>query len=88
MLLRWYSHSPNPKRLVMLARDRLCVAASPRRALSPTRADDFLTIAEFSFTEARIEPEAGQPRGLATASTAAGWIRWAAAPSTGMPPGR
>ncbi|MCX4862274.1 hypothetical protein OG426_09220 [Streptomyces canus] len=66
MLLRWYSHSPNPKRLVMLARDRVCVAASPRRTLSPTQADDFRTIAEFSFAEARIEAEAGQPRGFAT----------------------
>ncbi|AVV45159.1 hypothetical protein C6376_30990 [Streptomyces sp. P3] len=66
LLLRWYGHSPNPKRLVMLARDRVCVAASPRRTLSPTKADDFRTIAEFPYTEARIEAEAGRPRGFAT----------------------
>ncbi|MFE9442898.1 hypothetical protein ACFYO2_28790 [Streptomyces sp. NPDC006602] len=66
LLLRWYGHSPNPKRLVMLARDRVCVAASPRRSMSPTTADDFRTVAEFSFDEARVEAEAGQPRGFAT----------------------
>ncbi|MCQ9178329.1 hypothetical protein KMT30_04605 [Streptomyces sp. IBSBF 2953] len=66
LLLRWYGQSPNPKRLVMLTRDRVCVAATPRRTLSPTKADDFRTIAEFPFTEARIEAEAGQPRGFAT----------------------
>ncbi|MGW2619418.1 hypothetical protein [Streptomyces sp. NPDC001500] len=65
LLLRWYGHSPNPKRLVMLAGDRVCVAASPRRTLSPVKADDFRTVAEFSFTEARIEAEAGRPRGFA-----------------------
>ncbi|MEU5460420.1 hypothetical protein ACH4KU_15155 [Streptomyces althioticus] len=66
LLLRWYGHSPSPKRLVMLTRDRICVAASPRRRLSPTRADDFRTVTEFTLDEARIEGEAGQPRGYAT----------------------
>ncbi|WP_030667945.1 hypothetical protein [Streptomyces cellulosae] len=66
LLLRWYGQSPDPKRLVMLARDRICLAASPRRTLSPTTADDFRVIAEFSLDEARAEAEAGQPRGFAT----------------------
>ncbi|MFI6933990.1 hypothetical protein [Streptomyces sp. NPDC050287] len=66
LLLRWYGHSPDPKRLVMLARDRVCLAASPRRTLSPTTADDFRAVAEFSLDEARVEAEAGQPRGFAT----------------------
>lgn len=65
-LLRWYGHSPSPKRLVMLTRDRVCVAASPRRRLSPTRADDFRIVAEYPSTEVRVEGEAGQPRGFAT----------------------
>ncbi|WP_331723557.1 MULTISPECIES: hypothetical protein [unclassified Streptomyces] len=66
LLLRWYSQSPNPRRLVLLARDRICVAASPRRHLSPTKADDFQIVTEFSHHEARIEAETGQPRGFAT----------------------
>ncbi|MFD9487384.1 hypothetical protein [Streptomyces sp. NPDC059991] len=66
LLLRWYSQSPNPRRLVLLARDRICVAASPRRRLSPTKADDFQIVTEFSRHEARIEAETGQPRGFAT----------------------
>ncbi|CAM5291149.1 MULTISPECIES: hypothetical protein [Streptomyces] len=66
LLLRWYGHSPSPKRLVMLTRNRICVAASPRRRLSPTKADDFRTITEFTLDQARIEGEAGQPRGYAT----------------------
>ncbi|MGW1894460.1 hypothetical protein ACWCP6_30090 [Streptomyces sp. NPDC002004] len=66
LLLRWYGHSPNPKRLVLLARDRICVAASPRRRLAPTKADDFRTVAEFPLEQARIEGEAGRPRGFAT----------------------
>ncbi|MDJ0342762.1 hypothetical protein QMK19_22940 [Streptomyces sp. H10-C2] len=66
LLLRWYGHSPNPKRLVLLARDRICVAASPRRRWSPTKADDFRTVTEFALDKARIEGEAGQPRGYAT----------------------
>ncbi|MFF8727147.1 hypothetical protein ACF073_11725 [Streptomyces sp. NPDC015171] len=66
LLLRWYGHSPNPKRLVVLGRDRVCVATSPRRRLSPTRADDFRTFAEFSLDQVRVEGEAGQPRGFAT----------------------
>ncbi|MFJ7999863.1 hypothetical protein ACIQ7D_22430 [Streptomyces sp. NPDC096310] len=66
LLLQWYGHSPNPQRLVMLARDRICVAASPRRLLSPTKADDFRSVAEFPFDQGRVEGEAGQPRGFAT----------------------
>ncbi|MEU2898613.1 hypothetical protein ACWC4E_10330 [Streptomyces sp. NPDC001273] len=66
LLLRWYGHSPSPKRLVMLTRDRVCVAASPRRRLSPTKADDFRTVSEFTLDQAQIEGEAGQPRGYAT----------------------
>ncbi|QUX26812.1 hypothetical protein KGD83_15630 [Nocardiopsis akebiae] len=66
LLLRWYGYSPNPKRLVMLTRDRICVAASPRRRLSPTKADDFRTVTEFNLDRARIDGEAGQPRGYAT----------------------
>ncbi|MEU6992939.1 hypothetical protein ABZ953_20055 [Streptomyces sp. NPDC046465] len=50
----------------MLTGDRICVAASPRRRLSPTRADDFRTLAEFPLGQARIEGDAGQPRGFAT----------------------
>ncbi|AGP61187.1 hypothetical protein M271_49125 [Streptomyces rapamycinicus NRRL 5491] len=66
LLLRWYGHSPNPKRLVMLARERVCIATSPRRRLSPTKADDFRIVAEFPLDQARVEGEAGQPRGFAT----------------------
>ncbi|MFG2651356.1 hypothetical protein [Streptomyces sp. NPDC048436] len=66
LLLRWYGDSPSPRRLVMLTRDRVCVAASPRRRLSPTRADDFRTVAEFGLDHARLEGEADQPRGFAT----------------------
>ncbi|MFI1177321.1 hypothetical protein [Streptomyces melanogenes] len=66
LLLRWYSQSPNPRRLVLLTQDRICVAASPRRRLSPTKADDFQIVTELGRHEARIEAEAGQPRGFAT----------------------
>jgi hypothetical protein len=66
LLLRWYGHSRNPKRLVMLARGRVCIAASPCRRLSPTKADDFRTVAEFPLDQVRVEGEAGQPRGFAT----------------------
>ncbi|MEU9987024.1 hypothetical protein AB0E10_09500 [Streptomyces sp. NPDC048045] len=66
LLLRWYGHSPNPKRLVVLAHDRVCIAASPRRRLSPTKADDFRTVVEFPLDQVRVEGEAGQPRGFAT----------------------
>ncbi|ROP56008.1 hypothetical protein [Streptomyces sp. PanSC9] len=66
LLLHWYGHSPNPQRLVMLTGDGICVAASPRRRLSPTTAGDFHAVARFSPAEARIEAEAGQPRGFAT----------------------
>ncbi|MGX5187272.1 hypothetical protein ACWKT5_32085 [Streptomyces avermitilis] len=66
LLLRWYGRSPNPKRLVLLTRDRVCLAASPRRRLSPTRAGDFRIVAEFPAREVSVEGEAGQPRGFAT----------------------
>ncbi|MFG2417225.1 hypothetical protein [Streptomyces goshikiensis] len=66
LLLGWYGRSPNPKRLVLLTRDRICVAASPGRRLSPTKAADFQLTEEFSAHEAHIEAEAGQPRGFAT----------------------
>ncbi|MEU8825154.1 hypothetical protein [Streptomyces sp. NPDC048636] len=66
LLLRWYGHSPNAKRLVVLARDRVCIAASPGRRLSPTKADDFRTVAEFPLDQVRIDGEADQPRGFAT----------------------
>lgn len=66
LLLGWYTQSPSPKRLVMLARDRVCLAASPRRRLSPTKADDFRIVTEYPSSEVRVEGEAGQPRGFAT----------------------
>ena len=66
LLLRWYSQSPSPRRLVLLTPDRVCVAASPRRRLSPTKAGDFRIVAEFPSATARIEGEAGGPRGFAT----------------------
>ncbi|THA58032.1 hypothetical protein [Streptomyces sp. A1136] len=66
LLLGWYGRSPNPKRLVLLTRDRICVAASPGRRLSPTKASDFQLTAEFLVDEARIEAESGRPRGFAT----------------------
>lgn len=66
LLLRWYGYSPSPQRLVMLTRDRICVAASPRRRLSPTKADDFQVVTEFTLDHARIEGDTGQPRGFAT----------------------
>ncbi|MGW1962648.1 hypothetical protein ACWCPD_20510 [Streptomyces sp. NPDC001935] len=66
LLLGWYTQSPNPKRLVMLTSDRVCVAASPRRRLSPTKADDFRIVTEYPYSEVRVEGEAGQPRGFAT----------------------
>ncbi|MFI0809527.1 hypothetical protein [Streptomyces echinatus] len=66
LLLRWYGHSPNPKRLVILAGGHVSIATSPRRRLSPTKADDFRTFAEFPLDQVRIEGEAGQPRGFAT----------------------
>ncbi|MFE3597948.1 hypothetical protein [Streptomyces sp. NPDC059142] len=66
LLLRWYGHSSNPKRLVMLAPDRVCVAASPRRRLSATGATDFRSVAELPLDQVRVEGEADQPRGYAT----------------------
>ncbi|MFF1479761.1 hypothetical protein ACFVYD_19760 [Streptomyces sp. NPDC058301] len=66
LLLRWYSQSPNSRRLVLLTQDRICVAASPRRRLSPTKADDFQIVTELGRHETRIEAETGQPRGFAT----------------------
>ncbi|MFE7358663.1 hypothetical protein ACFU8Q_37655 [Streptomyces sp. NPDC057543] len=65
LMLRWFSQSPSPRRLVLLDRDRICVAASPRRRLAATRADDFQIVAEFRADEACIEAELGQPRGFA-----------------------
>ncbi|WP_341846343.1 hypothetical protein [Streptomyces regalis] len=67
LLLRWYGHSLAPTRLVMFVRDRICVAASQRRRLSPARADDFQALAEVLLLgQARIDGGAGQPRGFAT----------------------
>lgn len=66
LLLRWYSDSPSKSRLILLTQDRIQVAASPRRRLSPTRADDFRTVAEFPLSEARAEGDPDQPRGFAT----------------------
>ncbi|MGW9381946.1 hypothetical protein ACWHAO_28645 [Streptomyces albidoflavus] len=77
LLLRWYAYSPSPQRLVMLTRDRICVAASPRRRLSPTKADDFQVVTEFTLDHARIEGDTGQPRGFATfrlAFTDGSWL--------------
>ncbi|MFF2328080.1 MULTISPECIES: hypothetical protein [unclassified Streptomyces] len=65
LMLRWFSQSPSPTRLVLVTRDRICVAASPRRRLAATRAGDFEIVAEFGAGEARIEAETGQPRGFA-----------------------
>ncbi|MEU9116098.1 hypothetical protein AB0D04_31115 [Streptomyces sp. NPDC048483] len=66
LLLRWYGSSPNAKRLVMLTPDRIHVAASPRRRLSPTKAHDFQIVTAFAAAEARVVGEPGQPRGFAT----------------------
>ncbi|MBL1087283.1 hypothetical protein JK359_35905 [Streptomyces actinomycinicus] len=60
VLLRWYGQSPNPRRLLLLTRDRICLAASPGRRLSPTKADDFDIVTEFTHGEARIHREPGQ----------------------------
>lgn len=65
LLLNWYGRSPNPKRLVLLTSDRICLAASPGRRLSPAKADDFHLTEQFSTREAHIEAETGQPRGFA-----------------------
>ncbi|MEU8546101.1 hypothetical protein AB0C81_03660 [Streptomyces roseoverticillatus] len=59
LLLRWYGHSPNRKRLVLLTGDRVCVAASRGRRLSPTKADDFGIVAEFPHHEARVQGTPG-----------------------------
>jgi hypothetical protein len=64
-MLRWSSQSPGPRRLVLLDGDRICVAASPRRRLAATKADDFEIVAECRGDEARIEAETEQPRGFA-----------------------
>ncbi|WP_254874313.1 MULTISPECIES: hypothetical protein [Streptomyces] len=61
----------------MLTRDRICVAASPRRRLSPTKADDFQVVTEFTLDQARIEGDSGPPRGFATfglALTDGSWL--------------
>ncbi|WP_406175000.1 hypothetical protein [Streptomyces sp. NBC_00996] len=60
LLLRWYGHSPNPRRLLLLTRDRICLAASPGRRLSPTKADDFDIVTEFAHHEGRLHREPGQ----------------------------
>ncbi|MGW1547778.1 hypothetical protein [Streptomyces sp. NPDC002346] len=65
LMLRWFSQSPSPRRLVLLDGDRICIAASPRRRLAATKAEDFEIVAEFRGDEARIEAETGQPRGFA-----------------------
>ncbi|WP_431032733.1 hypothetical protein ACQYWQ_05390 [Streptomyces sp. P6-2-1] len=65
LLLRWYGYSPSPRRIVLLTRDGVHLAASPGRRLLPTRAADFTVHSRFAAHEARIEAEAGQPRGFA-----------------------
>ncbi|MCD9194628.1 hypothetical protein [Streptomyces albireticuli] len=65
LLLRWYDASPNRARLFLATRDRVCLAASPRRRLFPHRADDVRPVAEFRSDEVLVEAEAGQPRGFA-----------------------
>ncbi|MGW7259557.1 hypothetical protein [Streptomyces sp. NPDC054834] len=66
LLLRWYGRSANPKRLVMLGGERICVAASPGRRVSQTRASDFRTVAVFTAEQASAEGDAGRLRGFAT----------------------
>lgn len=66
LLLRWYAVSPSPARLVLLTRDRVCLAASPRRRVSPSKAADFRIVTEFAAHEVRVTAESGQPRGFAT----------------------
>ncbi|MEU6441164.1 hypothetical protein [Streptomyces sp. NPDC047046] len=65
LLLRWYGYSPSPRRIVLLSRDAVYLAASPGRRLLPTRAADFTVHSRLAAGEARIEAEAGQPRGFA-----------------------
>lgn len=60
LLLRWYVHSPNPRRLLPLTGGRICLAASPGRRLSPTKADDFDIVMEFAHHAARLQREPGQ----------------------------
>ncbi|MEU1012487.1 hypothetical protein [Streptomyces sp. NPDC005890] len=60
LLLRWYGQSPNLRRLLLLTDDRICLAASPGRRLSPTKADDFDIVTEFAHGEVRIHREPGQ----------------------------
>ncbi|MEU0007222.1 hypothetical protein ABZ079_23815 [Streptomyces sp. NPDC006314] len=57
LLLRWYTQSPNSRRLLLLTRERICLAASPKRRLSPTNADDFDIVTEFTRGEARLHRE-------------------------------
>lgn len=66
LVLNWYAQSPNSRRLVLLTEDRLCLAASPRRRLSHSGADDFELVAEFPRHQAPIETNPGQPRDSAT----------------------
>ncbi|NEA39570.1 hypothetical protein [Streptomyces sp. SID11385] len=65
LLLLWYKRSPSPKRLVLLTREGVHLAASPGRRLAPTRAADFTLLTHFPASEARIEAEPNQPRGFA-----------------------
>lgn len=65
LLLGWYGHSRSSRRLVLLTREAVHLAVSPRRRLRPTRADDFSVYARFTGGEARVEAERGQPRGFA-----------------------
>ncbi|MEV0981130.1 hypothetical protein [Streptomyces sp. NPDC049915] len=60
LLLRWYGQSPNHRRLLLLTDDRICLAASPGRRLSPTKADDFDIVAEFAQAGTRIHREPGR----------------------------
>ncbi|MEU1406428.1 hypothetical protein ABZ471_29385 [Streptomyces sp. NPDC005728] len=60
LLLRWYGQSPNRRRLLLLTGDRICLAASPGRRLSPTKADDFDVVAAFAHGEAHLDREPGR----------------------------
>ncbi|MFF8940749.1 hypothetical protein ACF1A5_00450 [Streptomyces sp. NPDC014864] len=53
-LLRWYSHSSHPKRLLVLAPDRIVLAAPPKR-VSVRQEDRMQIVAEIPATDAVIE---------------------------------
>ncbi|CAM5744155.1 hypothetical protein SALBM311S_09382 [Streptomyces alboniger] len=88
LLLRWYGHSPNPKRLVLLARDRVCLAASPRRTMSPTKGKTTSGPSRSSpptrptSRPSRASREATPPSDSAS-PTVPGW-NWPAWPSRGL----